>query len=160
MRTCRRSAWSTIISSAVTVIATSGGSASARRDRGAPFGPARGPPDRAHLSARSAATEEPIAAVGLEARHTGARRHLEPLEDLAGPGIDSPHVALVTLPGPVPQLALDPRHAGDEAIGFDRAQNRARLRIDLVNLAAAIVSDPERALGPRQPRVAAAAGGR
>ena len=55
----------------------------------------------------------------------------------------------------MPEFAIDPGHAGDEAVRFDRAENRARFRIDLINLALAIVTYPQRAFGPREPRVAA-----
>ena len=57
----------------------------------------------------------------------------------------------------MPELAVDPCHAGDEAVGLDRAENRAGIGIDLVDLPVAIVPDPERPLGPREPRVAAVA---
>ena len=43
---------------------------------------------------------------------------------------------------------------------LDRAQDRPRLGIDLVDLAVAILPDPERAFGPGEPRIAAAAGRR
>ena len=45
-------------------------------------------------------------------------------------------------------------------LDFDGAQDRACLGIDLVDLAAAMLPDPERAFGPGQPRVAAVAGRR
>ncbi len=55
----------------------------------------------------------------------------------------------------VPELALDPRDAGDEAVGLDRAQDGAGLGIDLMDLPRAVFADPERALGPGEARVAA-----
>ena len=58
----------------------------------------------------------------------------------------------------VPELAFDPGDAGDEAVRLDRAKNRPRLGIDLMDLPFPILPDPERAFGPRQPRVGAAAG--
>src|SRR5262249_22906510 len=48
-------------------------------------------------------------------------------------------------------------HPGDEAVGLDRAEDRAGLGIDLMDLPAAMLPDPERSLGPREPRVTAAA---
>ena len=51
----------------------------------------------------------------------------------------------------MPQLAVDPGHAGHEAVRFDRAQDRARIGIDLVDLAAGVIADPQRPLGPGQP---------
>src|SRR5215207_10465830 len=118
------------------------------------------PPDDPHLTALPASAVEPIAAVGLEPRHTDARRHLEPLEDLARLRIDSPDIAVVTFPGAVPELSVDPCDAGDETVGLDGAKDLACLGIDLMDLPASIVPHPERALGPRKPRVAAAAGRR
>src|SRR5205809_1920973 len=88
------------------------------------------------------------------------RGHLEPLQDLSRSRIDSPQIALVTFPGAVPELAIDPGDAGDEAVGLDRAKDRPCLGIDLINLPVAILSHPERPLRPREPRVTAAAGRR
>src|SRR6185369_5207795 len=79
--------------------------------RGASFGAADGP----HLSAPASSAEELIAAIGLEPRHGHAGRHLEPLQDFSGSGIDPPQIALVTLPGAVPELSVDPGDPGDEA---------------------------------------------
>src|SRR5262249_26836983 len=109
---------------------------------------ALGPADGSYLPAISAAAEEPLAAIGLEARHRQAGRHLEPLQSLSGPGIDSPHIAGVVFPGAVPELTVDPGDPGDEAIGLDGAQNSTGLRIDLVDLPVAILPDPERSFGP------------
>jgi len=53
--------------------------------------------------------------IGLEPRTRHARRHLEPLQDLSRSRIDSPQVAIVTLPGAVPAL-VDPGDPGDEAL--------------------------------------------
>ena len=50
------------------------------------------------------------------------------LQHLAGLRIDAPQVALVAFPGAVPQLAVDPGDAGDEAVGLDGAQDRSRSR--------------------------------
>src|SRR5262249_1000737 len=61
-----------------------------------------------------------------------------------------PQLALLGFPGAVPQRALDPGDAGDEAVAVDAAQDLAGFGIDLVNLAVAILADPQRALGPGQ----------
>ena len=58
----------------------------------------------------------------------------------------------------MPELAVDPGDAGDEAVGLDGAQNRPGLGIDLMDLALPILPDPERPFGPGEPGVAAAAG--
>src|SRR5258707_1617291 len=124
--------------------------------RGVSPGPADGP----HFPAPSSAAEELIPAIGLESRYAYAGRHLELLQDLSRPRIDSPQIALVAFPGAVPELSVDPGDAGDEAVGFDRAENRSRFRIDLMDLPVPILAHPERPLGPREPGVAAAAGRR
>src|SRR5262249_31072389 len=92
-----------------------------------------------------------------EARDAGARRHVDLLQHLAGGGIDLAQVARVALPGGVPELAVDPGHAGDEAAARDGAQDRAGTWIDLVDLLLAVDADPERAFRPGEPGVAAAA---
>src|SRR5947207_10690150 len=110
-----------------------------------------GPADGPHLPAPSSSAEELIAAIGLEPRHAHSGRHLEPLQDLSRSRIDSPQIALVAFPGAVPELAVDPGDAGDEAVGLDGAKNRPGLGIDLMDLAAPILPHPERAFGPREP---------
>ena len=127
-----------------------------RYRRGASPGPADGP----HLPAPSASAEELIAAIGLEPRHAHSGRHLEPLQDLSRSRIDSPQIALVTFPGAVPELSVDPGDPGDEAVGLDGAKNRPCLGIDLMDLPVPILPHPERPFGPREPRVTAAAGRR
>src|SRR5258706_8037727 len=122
--------------------------------RGASFGPADGP----HLAAAASAAEEQIAAIGLEPRHEDSGRHLEPLQNLSRPRIDSPQVALVTFPGALPDLSVDPGDPGDEALGLDRAKDRPGLGIDLIDLPVPILPYPERPFGPREPRVPAAPG--
>src|SRR6202140_4073732 len=116
-----------------------------------------GPADGSPLPAPSASAEELIAAIGLEPRHAHAGRHLEALQDLSGSRIDSPQIALVTFPGAVPELAVDPGDPGDEAVGLDGAKNRPCLGVDLMDLPVPILPHPERPFGPREPRVAAAA---
>src|SRR5262249_20587806 len=120
----------------------------------------RRPADGPDLAARSPATEEQVAAIGLEPRHAHSGRHLERLQNLSCLRIDSPHIALVTLPGAVPQLAIDPGDPGDEAIRLDGAKNCPRAGIDLMDLPVSILPHPERSLGPREPRVTAASGRR
>ena len=68
-------------------------------------GASPGAADGSHLAAASAPAEELIAAIGLEPRHAHFGRHLKPLQDLSRSRIDSPQIALVTLPGAVPELA-------------------------------------------------------
>jgi hypothetical protein len=58
----------------------------------------------------------------------------------------------------MPELSIDPGDPGHEAVGLDRAKNRSCLGIDLMDLPVAILSHPERPFGPRESRVAAAAG--
>src|SRR5882724_13425845 len=93
-----------------------------------------GAADGPHLAAASSSAEELIAAVGLQPRNVHSGRHLELLQDLSGSRIDSPQIALVTFPGAVPELSVDPRDPGDEAIGLDRAKNRSGFGIDLMDL--------------------------
>jgi hypothetical protein len=119
--------------------------------RSAPPRPAHG----SHRAAASAAAEEAVAAVGFESRHARAGRHRERFQNLARARIDPPHVALVTVRAAVPQLAVDPGDAGDEALRLDRAKDRPRLGIDLMDLAVAILPDPEGAFGPGESRIAA-----
>jgi hypothetical protein len=63
---------------------------------------------------------------------------------------------MIAFPGAVPELAIDPGHSGDEAVGLDGAQNRPCLWIDLMDLAVPGLPHPERPFGPREPRTAAA----
>ena len=130
------------------------GSSGARVPRGASTGAA----DCPHLPAPSSSAEEQIAAIGLEPRNTHSRWHLQPLQDFSRSRFDSPQIALVAFPGAVPELAVDPGDAGDEAVGLDRAENRPCLGIDLMDLPIAILSHPERPFGPRESRVTATAG--
>src|SRR5713101_2527024 len=100
------------------------------------------PPDGSHFPAASAAAEERVAAVGLEAPHGHAGRHVKLFQNLAGLRIDSAQFAFLGFPGAVPKLAFHPGDAGDEAIRLDGAKDRAGLRIDLMDLAIAMLSDP------------------
>src|SRR5687768_16324974 len=117
-------------------------------------------PHRPHLPALASPAVEPIATIGLEHRHAHALGHLEALEHFAGPRVDSPNVILVAFPRAVPELSVHPGDSGDEAVGLDRAQDLPGVGIDLMDLPTAIMPDPEHPLGPREPRVAPAAGRR
>jgi hypothetical protein len=124
-----------------------------------PFVPPRhspGPPDGSQLAAASISAEKLIAAVGLEPRYFHAGRHLERLQNFSRFGIDAPQIALVTFPGAVPELAVDPGDPGDEAAGLDGPKNSPCLWIDLKDLPVAILPDPERPFGPCEPRAATA----
>src|SRR5512138_1630137 len=102
--------------------------------RGASLGPANG----SDLPASASSAKEPIAAVGLESGHDNSPRHLELLQDFSRSRIDSPHIAFITFPGAVPQLAVNPGDAGDEPVRLDGANDRTCLGIDLMNLAVPI----------------------
>jgi len=119
-----------------------------------------GSADDSHRPAVSTAAEEPITAVRLQPRYAHARGHPQRLQNLACSGVDSPQLALVAFPGPVPERAVDPGNAGDKAAGFERAENFPGLGVDLMDLAVAILSHPERAFRPREPRISAVAGRR
>ena len=77
-------------------------------------------------------------------RDACSRRQLELFQDLSRSRIDSPHIALVTFPGAVPELAVDPGDPGDDAVGLDGAKNCPRLGIDLMDLPAPMLPHPER----------------
>ncbi len=64
------------------------------------------PPDCPDLSSLSSATEEPVAAIGVESRNLDSTWHLKRLKNLSGSRIDSPQVALVTFQGAVPEFAI------------------------------------------------------
>ena len=72
-------------------------------------------------------------------------------QDLSRSRIDSPHIALVTTPGAVPELAVDPGDPGDDAVGLDGAKNCPRLGIDLMDLPAPMLPHPE-PFGAADPR--------
>src|SRR5262245_5114549 len=120
-------------------------------------GASPGSADCSHLPAASPSAVEAIATIGLEPRYPHSRRHLEPLQDLSRSRVDSPHITLVAFPSAVPELAVDPGDAGNDAVGFDGAKNSSRFRIDLMDPAASVLPHPERPFGPRESRVAAAA---
>src|SRR5690606_4593394 len=111
-----------------------------------------GSADGSHRPAVAAAAEESIAAIGLEPRHAHPGRHLETPQDLSRSRIEPPQIAPAALPGAGPQRSLDPGAPGDEAVGLDRAKNRPRLRIDLMDPPVSILPHPERPLGPGEAR--------
>src|SRR5262249_21115437 len=123
-------------------------------------GPSPRPAYSSHDPAASASAEELIGAIGLEPRQAGSRRQRELLQHLAAVRIDSHQMALVTLPGAVPELAVDPSDPGDIAPTVDGAQNRPDPGIDLLDPPVAILPHPQRPLRPREPRVGAAPGRR
>ena len=125
-------------------------------DLGASHGPSDGP----HLPASSSPAKELIAAIAFQARHADTGRHIELLQDLTRPRIYSSQIAFVTLPSAVPKLSIDPGDPGDEAAALKGAKNRPGLGIDLMDLAVPILAHPQRAFGPGEPGVAAAAGRR
>src|SRR5258706_10064408 len=90
----------------------------------------------------AASAEEAVATVGFKAGDADAGRHLKLLEDLAGRGVDASQLAFVVFPGAVPEVAVNPGHAGDEAVGVDRAEDRASHWIELKDLAAFVVAYP------------------
>src|SRR5262249_2354006 len=65
--------------------------------------------------------------------------------------------AHLTLQSAMPQLAVDPGDAGDEAVGLDRAKDRSGFGVDLMDPPLPILTDPERSLGPGEARVTSAA---
>jgi hypothetical protein len=82
--------------------------------------------------------------------------HIKPLKNFSGPRIDSPQVTLVTLPGGVPELSVDPGNSGDEAVGLDGAENGTCFGIDLMDPSLPILAHPECPFSPGESRVAAA----
>src|SRR5262249_34531990 len=88
----------------------------------------------AHLAAASTATVEDASAVGLEPGYGDTGGHLEALKDFTRFRIDAAEFALLGLQGAMPEFAVDPGNARDEAIGFNRAQDGAGLGVDLVDL--------------------------
>src|SRR5262245_56501495 len=101
------------------------------------------PAHRAHLAAPAAAAIEHVLAVRFQASddHTGGKA--EAIADVAVGGVDVTELALVVLHGGVPQLAVHPGHTGDEAVRLDGAQDRPGVGVDLVDLAVAVLTDPQ-----------------
>jgi hypothetical protein len=117
-----------------------------------------GPPDCPDLPGSSISAEELVGAIGLKAGNPNSVGHFEPLKNFSGLRLDPPQVALVTVPGGVPELSIDPGNSGDEAVGLDGAKNGTGFGIDLMDLSLAILTDPECPFGPGESRVATAPG--
>src|SRR5262249_7253194 len=100
------------------------------------------PAHHAQLGGPGAAAEQPIATIGFQPADRGPARHREPGLDRAGVRIDAAELAVVTFPHAVPQLAVDPGHAGDVAVGLQRPQDLAGRGIGLVDLAIALLAHP------------------
>jgi hypothetical protein len=96
-------------------------------------------------------------AVGFKPGNAHPARHLDSLKDLSRLRIDSPQITVLTFPGGVPELSIDPGDAGDETVRLDSAKNRPCIGVNLMDLPIAILPNPERSFGPREPRVAATA---
>ena len=58
-------------------------------------------------------------------------------------GCDRPQIALVTFPGHMPELSVEPGDPGDEAVGLDRAKNRPCFGIDLIAFSGPDISPTE-----------------
>lgn len=86
----------------------------------------------------------------FKGRNAGSGRHVQSLEHGTCFLIDMANVTAGVFPRAVPKFTVDPGATGDEPIGFDRAQHFSGLGIHLMYLAAAMLSDPERSLCPRQ----------
>lgn len=69
-----------------------------------------------HQPGFAAAAGKLIASVRFEPRHKCPGRHFEALQHITGFGIDVPHIAVVSLPRTVPQLAINSRHTGYKSV--------------------------------------------
>jgi hypothetical protein len=96
-----------------------------------------------HHTAVSTPAKKLAVAIRFQPRYASARRHFELFQDFAGMRIDAPYIAFLAFPSAVPQLSIDPSDTGDKAIGFDRAQYRSRLRIDLMNFSSTVLAYPQ-----------------
>src|SRR6185369_9122943 len=121
--------------------------------------PATRLPHGADPAALATAGVEEVAPVRLQPAHRRPRGHRQAGQHLTRPGVDPADVGVAAFPRPVPELAVVPGDAGDEAVRLDRAQDRARFGIDPVDLPVEVLPHPQRPLAPGQPRVAPAAGG-
>src|SRR4051812_33457298 len=99
----------------------------------------------ADRAAAAATAIEEVGAIRFEAADAGAGGHGQPFEHGAALRVDASQLAFFGLPGAVPELAVDPGHAGHEAVRLDAPDHRARGRIDLVDLAVAVLPDPQAA---------------
>ena len=84
-------------------------------------------------------SRRPNSTIAVSSRDTrgpvDAGRHFELLKYFSALRINAPHLALVTFPGAVPELALDPSDPRDKPVGVDCAQDRPGFRIDLMDFA-------------------------
>src|SRR3977135_22019 len=93
--------------------------------------------------------------IGFKARYDNALRHLDQLQHFPRLRIDPAEIAFLFFPGTVPELLANPSDAGHEAVRIESAEDLPALRIDLMDLAVAMLPDPERPLGPGHARCAA-----
>jgi hypothetical protein len=119
-----------------------------------------GAPDYSYLPGSGVSAKELVGAIGFKAGNPNPVGHIEPLENFSGLRIDSPQVALVTVPGGVPEFSVDPGNPGNKTVGLDSAKNGTGFGIDLMDLSLAILTDPECPFGPGESRVATAPRGR
>ncbi len=84
-------------------------------------------------------------------------RHFDLFKNLTRLRVDSSQIAFVAFQSCVPKISINPGHPGYEAVRFDRSQDFAGVRVDLMDLPITILSDPQSSLGPGKPGVAAAA---
>ena len=108
------------------------------------------------LSACATAAEEALAAIGLKPRHTRSRRHYQFFPGFPGVWVNASQFAFVVFPAAMPQLAVHPGDAGDEAVAFDGAQDGAGVRVDLMNFPVLVLADPQAAFCPSHAGVAVA----
>ena len=78
-------------------------------------------------------------------------RHFQLFADLSSPRVNVPQVALVAFRSGMPKVSINPSDTGYEAVGLDRTENFAGVRVDLMDFPVTILSDPQCALGPRKP---------
>src|SRR4051812_390175 len=85
------------------------------------------------------------------------------MQSVAMPFLERPRkpaVALIAFRSGVPKVSIDPSDTGYEAVGLDRSENFAGVRVDLMDFPVTILPHPQGSLGPRKPRVTTAARGR
>ena len=84
--------------------------------------------DGPYLPAPASSAEELIAAIGLEPRHRPTPGGMSSLSKTSPFEDRTASIAVVTFPGAVPELSVDPGDPGDEAVGLDRAKETAPVR--------------------------------
>ena len=100
-------------------------------------------PDRPDLSGWASPAEKLIVAIRLEAGNVHTRGHVELLQHFPGLWIDLSQIAFLAFPCGVPKLSIDPSDPGDEAVGLDCAKNRPGVGVDLMDLPAPILPNPQ-----------------